>query len=601
MSDKESCNASKRKGFGIAFQVICGVILVFLALYRVGEKAGIYFGDEFGYFSAAGFFAGYDWSEQISHLGYYGIGYGICLIPAFWFCRSVQQLMTYAVVLNCCFLLMAYVICLKVLKNLTISKSDEITAVMALFAISYVSNLCHLQMGWSETLNVLIYWSCLYVFYKMYSTEKNIYYILLVALLCFSVMVHMRNILMAIAGVLVIILVTLKEKKINKLRLISMLLVLIIGIIVFFCSKNYLKEYLYLNSSNSENNDIAAAVPGLAGIFFRPNFGREILNSFCAKGFYIISATSGIILFGLLHLIKKIKRSAPKEEMAVYLFALFSFGMLFILTIYNSTYVSRIDQAFYARYYEHTIGLLLALGLSYVMENGIKEIMILLEIFSVAYKLLTIISMRLFTNLINNPEVNGFVTLCASAVSKYWYKKDFLNTVINTFKDTYLILLGILVILFCYNLLKKKTKWRPELLLLIALAVLVGRNWYETSNLVNDSTIGDTVGRYGQVNPIVDALDIRWEKESSKRIYYYTTDYWNEYMLSLQAAVGKTKINNIDDLEEVLRNEETYIILDKNEAGVYEKKQQLEINGFGVIEETEQFILYESTRGVWRE
>lgn len=583
----------KEKIGGYIFQVGCSVLVVFLALYKIGDKVGIYFGDEFGYFSVAGFFAGFDWSEQVSHLGYYGIGYGLLLLPAFLLSKSVHQLMTYAVILNCFFLLLAYLVCLKLLKEIWHTTSHYILSLVALFAITYVSNLCHIQMGWSETLNVLLYWLCLYIIYKLYATQKGRYYMLLAFILCFSVMVHMRNIMLAIAGMIVVLLYSIKEKK-NIYKIVGMVIIIVCGIIIFFVSKSYIKENLYLNSAQSVNNDISSVVSGFANISSKSHFLVDILNSFYGKTFYIISSTGGIVLFGLYYIVKRMRIVDKKEELAVYLLSFLSFIFSFLLTVYSATYGVRIDATFYARYYEHTIGFLLIMGIMCIMESYLKIKLILLEAFILIYKLITVFEMKIFEELLNDVHVKGFVTLCVAGVSKYWYKNNFRNSVINTFLDTLIILVGIAVAMICHSYIINRIKVKIDFLLILFLLLIIGKNWIEVACLVNDSTIKDTRERYEQVSPLVEVIDVDWNEESHKNIYYYTTGYWNEYMLSCQAAIGKTKVKNIESLERINLLEKIYIILDKNEENFLQKYNELEKMKFKMLEETDQFILYKN-------
>lgn len=93
---------------GLLMTAGCIIIMV-ITLFFVGEKNVPYvLGDEFGYWTSAAYFFGYDWSGIASINGYFSFGYGLLLTPLFLLKDSVLMYRT-AIVMNALFLVGSFV------------------------------------------------------------------------------------------------------------------------------------------------------------------------------------------------------------------------------------------------------------------------------------------------------------------------------------------------------------------------------------------------------------------------------------------------------------------------------------------------------------
>ena len=94
---------------GLLMTAGCIIIMV-ITLFFVGEKNVPYvLGDEFGYWTSAAYFFGYDWSGIASINGYFSFGYGLLLTPLFLLKDSVLMYRT-AIVMNALFLVGSFVL-----------------------------------------------------------------------------------------------------------------------------------------------------------------------------------------------------------------------------------------------------------------------------------------------------------------------------------------------------------------------------------------------------------------------------------------------------------------------------------------------------------
>ena len=186
--------------------IICGSIIVCFLGYRIGDKPGLWFADEFGYFASAAYATGINWSSLVSEqLGYYGIGYGLFLIPGFLICKSVKGLMVYTILLNILFLLVSYCLCCRLIWKITGRNKFGLCCILSMITVLYINNMVQIHMGWSESINVMIYWIILNAFSNVMEKSRIIDYVIFSATLSYAVIVHMRNALFAIAGVLTLI------------------------------------------------------------------------------------------------------------------------------------------------------------------------------------------------------------------------------------------------------------------------------------------------------------------------------------------------------------------------------------------------------------
>ena len=103
----------------IILQCFLALWIFVLGTYRLSEIGQpILFNDEVGYWSNSAFFMGMDWTSVTGKIGYYSYGYSLLLIPVRilgnFFGWRWDSLYHAAVVMNVGFLIMSFILALKI-------------------------------------------------------------------------------------------------------------------------------------------------------------------------------------------------------------------------------------------------------------------------------------------------------------------------------------------------------------------------------------------------------------------------------------------------------------------------------------------------------
>lgn len=433
---------------------IGAVLLTIILMYRVGEIAGMSMGDEFGFVSVGAWISGFDWSEQISNIGYYGFGMGLFFVPGFWISTSLNQFMTYVEILNIIFLLLSYFICVYLLKQILIKKSIVYISVISFISISYLSNLCQRYYAWSETINVLLYWVNLLLIYQLVKKPRAWYFVALGFLETYMIMVHMRNITLVIAGVVTIIYVCVINKEFIKIYvnyILCWIMTVAMGTMVFFATKSYFKNNMWKNSFTAEVNDISSTLGLYAYIIGQDDIVEILLQSSFCKFFYILIATLFLILAGLYFSVQYIKKEKKEfSNKAVIFLALCSFFFSFGLTVFAARHGGRYDIDFYARYYEHTLGFLLAIGVIGIIESSVNNILKIIVCGLILYKVTAITAINTWSSAINDSNIWAICDQNINAFIKHIINDDIPNMVTNVMRNSFTLIFffAVLIIFF---------------------------------------------------------------------------------------------------------------------------------------------------------
>lgn len=574
---------------------ICTLLsLILISSYRIFEKPGLWFADEFGYSASAAFFAGMDWSAQISNISYYGVGYGFLLIPAYIFSTSAKQVMLYVAVLNVILLLFTFEMIIKFLKRFLVKTDFFLIYGCAMFAILYINNLVQLHMAWSETLNLFLYWLALDLVMSLIWTNKLRYYILLSLCSSYMVMVHMRNIaiVMAVVIILLIKLFRMRNKSIKQIAVFS--IISLVGIITFFLSKKLIQGIVWTNSDRVVANDISARVASTRMIV-SSNGLVDLLKSMICKYFYIVISTYGIIFFGFFFGLKNVlKQKTDIKEWLIFLYIILSFTFSFIMGNLTMMIPSRVDCVLYGRYFEPSIGAVLCLGIySLSVEKSSfllkKYCMLIISVICCAFVAHDMISFF---------ENSFAVYPCISGIGIYFTHGGDLKKIIweITLKRVLYATIAMLVFISLKQINRKFTK---QIAILIYGGILLYA-WIGNARAEVDEMVTSQINRYEKINPIIEKIhdyDITFESEEN--IYYLRDkdEKWNEYLLGVQFMLGKNRLLNVtyENWSAVLETEPLFFIT----GNEYKSSEANKIQSikWGYMEYspvcvTDEFVLY---------
>ena len=569
------------------------IALLIIVIYRITEKPGLWFADEFGYSGIGAYLGGMDWSDQIKHIGYYGVGYAVLLMPAYRFCNSARQVILYANFLNVMLILVSFELAIRFLKHILSNSIYLLIYLYAFTAVLYTNNLVQLHMDWSESLNLCLYWIILNLIMDLIINNKLRTYILLSIFLCFSVMVHMRNIGIVVAAVVVLLLHILKTRKIKIRHIILFTIVVLAGVVIFFLSKKEIQNIVWNNSEEAKVNDISKRLEYLI-YAFNLNGLIGMFKSLICKYYYITASTYGLIVFGIIYTIRIIFKRKNMDISLIYLFCILSFLFPFIISVITTPYPGRVDIVLYGRYYEPCIGAMICFGLHSLTLDNSNEI-----IKKYCFIIASLICSTLVTHDVINSVASTFAIYpCIAGLGKYFMLgNDLQNVIFHIVLEN--VLYSICVVTVFVLLLKVNLKKISEKTIALSVfCIFIVCAWIKDARSVIDTMLASEVQRYENINPISERLAYDGITFNSRETLYYLcsdNETWNEYLLGLQFVLGRNKLINVEheDWNSVLKEANSFIVMDNGYSS-----NDLEI--IDIFQEryvpvcaTEEFILYQ--------
>lgn len=391
----------------VYFKYFIPIIIIFaVCLYHIKDNSIIRIcGDEFGYWAAGSWMAGYDWSDVQGANSYYGYGYGVVLAIILKIARNSIIAYRCALILNIVFICIMYLIALRLLDIFDIDKviPDNCRIIIAFVGNLYVSNVFYTQFTMSEVFLAFLFWILFFLFALTVkngvSMTKNIL-ILFISVFTFSV--HMRMIGVIFVSILFLVYLNVQEKKINKHKNLLILFLLCIGLFIsiFVIQKMY-KESFSIEGITQTANDITTQTKKFGRIFSKDGI-RNFIYSLSGKIFYAMASTFIIYAYFVIKVIdwticdiKHCKMNtlnlkfSDKTIMGLFL-SLANLSQVMIGAIFMTNITVRQDALVYGRYFEFTMMPIIFICMYVIyMEHGcnkkqiISSIMVFL-VFSIA-------------------------------------------------------------------------------------------------------------------------------------------------------------------------------------------------------------------------
>lgn len=351
---------------------IAGVILIFIAVLANLSKRNMIaiLGDEFGYWTAGAYFAGYDWSGIASMNGYFSFGYGILLAPLFLI-KDASIMYKAAIVYNAAFLCGNFLLGYHSIKKISPKTKDEIILLFSFAASLYPTFLAYSKTNMAEVLLSFLFWLILFLILKLREKPTMLKAMVLGFFLAYIYSVHMRTIAVVLASVLYLIFLR-REKSIKSKHLIMVIVVLGVLSVLSITVKQNLLDTVYINNEHAQWNDFSGQTGKLLYVL-TPTGMVHLFESIMGKIFYLGAATYFLFYWYIICAVKNIKIMWKEKEdlslQSIHLFLLlvilFTLGVSGVFTIYNA----RIDMLLYGRYNEHILGPVLVIGMLELMQN----------------------------------------------------------------------------------------------------------------------------------------------------------------------------------------------------------------------------------------
>ncbi len=202
-------------------QCIPALVIFLLAVYRLSDTGQpILFNDEIGYWSNSAFLMGDDWTSVTGRINYYSYGYSLLLIPlrmmADVFYWGWSGLYHAAIVLNGLFLVMSYVIAMKLAKRYLPEMNTLVRTAACFTVCTYSSYIVYAHIAWTECTLLFFFWVFLYVMMLMtdHPTVWNHAAFAVVSFYLYTV--HQRALGIVVTAVLIVL--CMRLMRMNRVR-----------------------------------------------------------------------------------------------------------------------------------------------------------------------------------------------------------------------------------------------------------------------------------------------------------------------------------------------------------------------------------------------
>lgn len=562
------------------FCVIC-LISILLIRHLDSLYAPWVNNDETGYWGAAAYFAGYDWSDILQYSDYYSFGYGIILAPLFLILKTPVLLYRGVIIINVLFVVLVYIIAYKIIRMLYDSIESYTASLIALMSTLTSGTILQAETAWAETTILLFTWLIFFTFLKYLFSKRRVYLVCFALCNAYIYMVHQRMIGILIASLLVLV-ICLSQKKISLKNFFLVCIIIILGVIVASIVKDGL-QYILWNKGDLESNLNTVNVNDYSGQMEKI---RKIFSSganfllFCklalGKIFYFVYASYFMFPFVIFCVINKIV--SKKWEFSIsHIFLIFVFLSAILMLGITSAFMypaGRNDTIIYGRYAETIVGPCFLVGICTLLTtfNRKKFTGACLCLFGSVFE---IIVMLFIKNVIWNYDQETF-TLNIPVMARYIVDGEFYLT-----KFTVEILI-ISLIFSCVMLLysnKKNLIW-----LLTAVLIFL--------NIQNEKKVYDWYIQplQAQKKQIIDMVENNSELlESLGRVYFMTQDEFNPdaNRNTIQFAMRELEIISVDeqDYKKELENMEVLFINKSN------PKLEYIMDEFQILDENSILVL----------
>ncbi|MBP3195574.1 MAG: hypothetical protein J6N21_01020 [Butyrivibrio sp.] len=338
-------------------------------------------GDEFGYWAAAAYFRGWDWSELNSLNAYYGYGYGLILSLILRLPVSQMDCYRIAILLNGVLMCWIYFTAYKIVdvfllcKNSTEQQKNMILK-CSLALLCSISPLMidYIQFTLSEVFLCFLYWNIIRLDLSLINNYSYRRLIILMLLTAFIIAVHLRAVGVVLPQLLFLICLIRKKENITIKRILYLSFFVTLIISVFLIKKYYqetiqLASYSYAIEADGLNQNSSTMLGQLGKIklIFSVSGIFSLFKLFVGRLFD--SLMSGIFFPGiaLLAVIKSLSDIVKRKMYTLEIVNLMTVSsLLFMIAISSVFWIgqenARFDVLTYQRYHGFAIGPVMLTG-----------------------------------------------------------------------------------------------------------------------------------------------------------------------------------------------------------------------------------------------
>lgn len=359
--------------FLLFFFIIFGIFQY--SIHRIFGMS--YYPDEFGYWTSAAHFLGYDWGEVTALGSYYSFGYSFILTPILKVFADSVTAYRAAIAVNMFMQAMTVFLLVGILERIVPDMREDEYILAAGCALFYPVWLFYAQVTLAEGLLFCLYAAVVYVMTVTLEKIKLGRLFLLMVLIVYLCAVHMRTIGVAAAAVVVLLCWIMKEPAYRKKILIGMGSLIAVGILGLVIKTKVIDTvYARTDQATLAINDISGQMERILAICSWEGMERFLCG--CAgKIYYLGMASFGLVYYALAYLggqtwnlWKKIFRRQKTDilEWSSF-FLILSFAGQFIVTAVYMHYPRRVDEVMYGRYNDYLLPVFIGIGILMAVRN----------------------------------------------------------------------------------------------------------------------------------------------------------------------------------------------------------------------------------------
>lgn len=534
------------------YDILFVLLMSCIVCHGISKSYGFYFpADEFGYWSYAAGLAGYDWSDIASLGSYYSYGYSLILLPVFLIFKDGVIAYRAAMVVNIALLAVCFFIRQKMGRTF-----------YAAAAVFYPTWLFYAGTTFAEILLVTLYLTTCMLLLKYLQTDNKRYMALMLAVMFYMYLVHLRAIGVLVSGTAVLLLYNIRKYSIRKYimrnggRKVRSVLVpaaaaaviLAVGLLMGLFIKNYWTGMVYGDTADTlkNANDYAGQFEKIAYIFSIEGL-KNLIISVSGKILYLGLASYGIAYFGIIYAVRRVR-----EKKYFPLFVLLTtVEALMICAIYTIR-PGRVDTLTYGRYHEYVMPVLLMMGIKELGSKAVSAKRTMCRI-AVMLELEAVMTWLVTASLNENGQTSFFGnTICG--ISWLYNPQDF--EPVSYYWKVYLTG-AVLTVAVCMGIWWTGRRRGREILLMLLVTMQIVIGIRLSSMYIDDSRLGcfrDTLLRevIYELNP-----------EGSREVYYSTEGNAFGNIGILQFMMRDTPIHIVKtDYDLDSQNEEDLLLID---------------------------------------
>lgn len=521
--------------------LICEMILILcIHLWNINDLYAFFLSeDELGYWGNAACFLGKDWGNTVSYCSYYSYGYSVFLMLLL--SLPIQALTMYrlAIAANALFILLSFSISFYLFTHLMPNKNKIFVSIACTGMSLYTSFICQSSITWSECYLILFVWLILLQAYLISKKVTMVRIIVFALELVYIYMIHQRTIPFLIAGMVFMILLTIR-KRVTIRQFIMIAVIVVIALALSSMLKTYFQSTIY-NGTNTIGNDYTSITSEMS----IENMIVPVIREVAGQFYYLWTATFGIVPLGIgitiMECVKKWKKKETDESIFLGFVLLSFLGILGISSIFMRLGVSRVDHLIYGRYNEIEIGFFLLMGFlgfpDFIRQRKSWLIHVMASVFVLGLAIFTLNKIQLW-NISLDTYYQG---VCAAGTFWFIYFRGFRVV------ELCVVILLAETVLFLMAKVFVKRNW------IFALEIiLISAFWITAGNLV----IKKQIVPYQSANnqDIAENTDL-WEfiEKSEEKVAFLSNTRYN-IRGSIQFYMQKRPLicmQSIDELEEL--------------------------------------------------